>query len=135
MSNVTRILFAAQTIAIIILANGAFMGNTAMRLNGLHVQKLAYDNVGLAIMVSCLISCVVATVFVQRVVKSWKRVEVLGFLLSCAVGWLSASAYANATSGFSINGASPRWVSSPCIIWLAVLFIVVIISRYIERTA
>ena len=114
-------MWAVQIGATIALVFAASRGNTAVHSNGLHVQLLAYESIGLTMVVVCLVSCISATVSLNRVVALWNKHDAVLFFLSSIMVWLSASSYANAAPGFSISGASAEWISWPATLWLLLL--------------
>jgi hypothetical protein len=107
----------------IALAVAAVLGDASLQPNGLHVPKLAYDNIAITILAVCIVSCILAAVQLGRIAQSWNRVEVLAFLAAVLLGWLAASAYANASGCVTLNGASTEWVSWPATLWLLALLV------------
>jgi len=107
----------------IALGEAAMLGDASLQPNGLHVPKLAYDNIALTILAVCVLSCVLAAVQLGRVAQSWKRVEALSFLAAALLGWLATSAYANAGGRATLNGVSTGWVSWPATLWLLALLV------------
>src|SRR5687768_10158773 len=105
MKPVTSLLLAVEAGAAIALVGAAVLGDTTLHSNGLHVSKLAYDNIAFTILAVCIVSCGLAAILLARVAKSWDRVEALGFLAAVLLGWLAASAYANARGSVTLNGA------------------------------
>ena len=103
------------------LCEAAVRGNANLHSNGLHVSKLAYDDIAFTILGVCILSCTLATVLLARVAKSWNRAEALGLLAAVVLGWLAASAFANASGRVTLNGASSEWVSWPAMLWLLAL--------------
>ena len=99
-------------------------GNASLHSNGLHVSKLAYDDIAFTILGVCVLSCTLATVLLARVGKSWNRAEALGLLAAVVLGWLAASAFANASGRVTLNGASSEWVSWPAMLWLLALMVI-----------
>ena len=61
--------------AAIALVEAAVRGDASLQSNGLHVAKLAYDDIAFTILAVCVMSCVQATMLLARVAKSWNRVE------------------------------------------------------------
>jgi hypothetical protein len=106
------------------LFEAALRGNASLHSNGLHVSKLAYDDIAFTILGVCILSCTLATVLLARVAKSWNRAEALGLLAGVVLGWLAASAFANASGRVTLNGASSEWVSWPAMLWLLVLMVI-----------
>ncbi|MHC4198790.1 MAG: hypothetical protein ACYSU0_02295 [Planctomycetota bacterium] len=127
MSNAKSLLFF-QIPTAIALGVAALLGETTVHVHGLHVCKLAHDAIGLTIMATCLMSCVVASFALFGIVRSWTGENATVFLLACVTGWLSASSYGNAGPGFSINGVSPKWISRPATVWLVMLMCVAAVS-------
>jgi hypothetical protein len=107
----------------IALLEAAVRGDATLRSNGLHVSKLAYDDIGFTLLAVCILSCILASVLLARVAKSWNRVDALGFLAAALLGWLAASAFANACGRVTLNGASTEWVSGPAMLWLLTLVV------------
>lgn len=118
MKPVTSLILVVEAGAAIALIAAAVLGDASLHSNGLRVSKLAYDNIGFTILVVCILSCIVAAVVLARVARSWNRVEVLQFLAAVVLGWLAASAYANARGLVTLNGVSTEWVSWPATLWL-----------------
>ena len=112
---------AGTTVA---LCEAAVRGNANLHSNGLHVSQLAYDDIAFTILGVCILSCTLATVLLARVAKSWNRAEALGLLAAVALGWLAASAFANASGRVTLNGASSEWVSWPAMLWLLALMVI-----------
>ena len=73
---------------------------------------------------NCILSCILAAVCLARVAKSWNRVDAMGLLAAALLGWLGASAFANASGRVTLNGASTEWVSWPTLLWLLMLMVV-----------
>ena len=96
MSATSQCMWAAQIGAIIALIIAASQGNTTVHSNGLHVQLLAYESIGFTMVGVCLVSCISATVSLNRVVALWNKHDAVLFFLSSIVVWLSASSYGNA---------------------------------------
>jgi hypothetical protein len=107
--------------AAIALVAAAVLGDAALHSNGLHVSKFAWDNIALTILAVCIVACSLAAVLLAQVAKSWNRGEALGFLAAALLGWLAASAFANASGRVTINGSSTEWVSWPANLWLLTL--------------
>ena len=118
MKPTTSLILVVEAGAAIALIEAVVQGDTSLHSNGLHVSKLAYDNIGFTILAVCVLSCILATVLLAGVARSWSRVEVVGFLAAALLGWLAASAYANASGRVTLNGASTEWVSWPAALWL-----------------
>jgi len=108
----------------IALLEAAVHGDATLHSNGLHVTKLAYDNIGFTLLAVCILSCIMAAVCLARVAKSWNRVDAMGLLAAALLGWLAASAFANASGRVTLNGTSTEWVSWPTLLWLLVLMVV-----------
>jgi hypothetical protein len=104
--------------AAIALIGAAVLGDASLHSNGLRVSNLAYDNIAFTVLAVCILSCIVAAFALARVARSWNRVEALGFLAAVLLGWLAASAFANASGDVTLNGASTEWVSWPAMLWL-----------------
>lgn len=128
MKPVTVLVLVMEAGAAIALIVAALLGDTSLHSDGLHMRKLAYDNIGFAILAVCILSCIIAGVLLARVVKSWNRVEALAFLAAALLGWLAASAYANASGRVTMNGASSEWVSWPATLWLLALAVAFVVS-------
>ena len=73
---------------------------------------------------NCILSCRLAAVCLARVAKSWNRVDATGLLAAALLGWLAASAFANASGRVTLNGTSTEWVSWPTLLWLLMLMVV-----------
>ena len=106
------------------LFEAAVRGNASLHSNGLHVTKLAYDDIGFTLLAVCILSCILAAVCLARVAKSWNRVDAMGLLAAALLGWLAASAFANASGRVTLNGTSTEWVSWPTLLWLLMLMVV-----------
>ena len=115
----TWLIIVMEVGAAVALVTAAQLGDATVRSNGLHVSKLAYDNICFTILAVCLLSCVLAAVLCARITRSRNRIEVLAFLAAVVLGWLAASAFANGRVTF--NGASTQWVSWSATLWLAAL--------------
>jgi hypothetical protein len=114
----------AEAGAAIALIEAAVHGDTTLHSNGLHVTKLAYDDIGFTLLAVCILSCISAAVSLARVVKSWNRADAMGLLAAALLGWLGASAFANASGRVTLNGTSTEWVSWPTLLWLLMLMVV-----------
>jgi hypothetical protein len=121
MRSVTVKLMLLQGCAAIALLVAALLGTTSLQSNGLHVHKLAYDEIALTILGVCAASCIMAAMLLEGATTYWTRAETLGFAGSVAVGLLAASAFANTDA--TINGVSAQWISGPAIIWLLALMV------------
>jgi len=119
----TSLILLVEAGAAIALVEAAVRGDASLQSNGLHVAKLAYDDIAFTILAVCVLSCVLATVLLARVVKSWSRVDAMGFLAAALLGWLAASAFANACGRVTLNGASTEWGSGPAMLWLLTLMV------------
>jgi hypothetical protein len=120
----TSLILVVEAGAAIALVEAAVRGDASLQSNGLHVAKLAYDDIAFTILAVCVLSCVLAAVLLARVVKSWSRVDVMGLLAAVVLGWLAASAFANARGRVTLNGTSTDWISWPAILWLLALLVV-----------
>lgn len=118
MKPAISLILTVEAGAAIALIGAVVLGDGSLHSNGLHVPKLAYDNIGFTILAVCILSCIVAAIVLARIARSWNRVEALGFLAAVLFGWLAASAYANASGRVSLNGVSTEWVSWPATLWL-----------------
>ena len=135
MSVVAQIAWGVEAIAAVALAVAAANGQTTIHSNGLHVPRLACEQIGVTFLVGALACCITATVFMARVVRSWARADGAGMLIGCCMAWLGASAYANVGPGFSLSGSSAEWVSWPVTIWVVVLLSVFTIAACRSRAA
>jgi hypothetical protein len=120
----TSLILVVEAGAAIALVEAAVRGDASLQSNGLHVAKLAYDDIAFTILAVCVLSCVLAAVLLARAVKSWSRVDVMGLLAAVVLGWLAASAFANARGRVTLNGTSTDWISWPAILWLLALLVV-----------
>jgi hypothetical protein len=119
MKQDTSLILALEVGAASVLIAAALQGDAALHSNGLHVRKLAYEHIGLAVFAVSIISCILAAAGLARVARSWDRMEAWGFLASVLVGCLAASAFANASGRVTIfGGASTEWISWPVTLWL-----------------
>jgi hypothetical protein len=122
----TILLMAVEAIAVMALIVAALQGDTTVV--GLHVRKLAYDEIAFTFLAVCVVSCIVATLLLFRLAKAWRRGEVVVFVCASAAAWLCVSAFENAR-GLTFNGASRHWFSWPACLWLlALLFGFVILA-------
>jgi hypothetical protein len=117
MKPVTQLILVLEAGAALALLGAALSGEGALHSNGLHVAKLAHDRIGFTILAVCVFSCLLASVLLARVTRSWSRAEGWGFFVAILLGWLAASAFANA-AGLTLNGASAEWISWPAMLWL-----------------
>ena len=118
MRPVTQLIVVLEAGAAVALAAAARCGEATLHSNGLHVAKLAYDGIGFTVLAVCVLSCLLATVLLAKVTRSCSRVECWGFIVAILLGWLSASAYANAAGRVTLNGASTECISWPAMLWL-----------------
>ena len=135
MSVVAQIAWSVEAIAAVALAVAVADGQTTIHSNGLHVTSLAYDQIGVIFLVGALACCITATVFMDRVVRSWARADGAGMLIGCCMAWLAASAFANVEPGFSLSGSSAEGVSWLVTIWVVVLLSVFTFSACRSRAA
>ena len=111
MKPATSLILVVEVGAAVALFAAAVQGDTYLLASGLHVPKLAYDNIAVTILAVCIVSCILAALLLARVAKSWNRVGAMGFLAAALLGWLAASAWANASGRMTLNGASTEWIS------------------------
>lgn len=120
----TSLILVMEAGAAIALVEAAVRGDASLQSNGLHVAKLAYDDIAFTILAVCVMSCVQATMLLARVAKSWNRVDAMAWLAAVVLGWFAASAFANARGRVTLNGASTDWISWPAMLWLSALLVV-----------
>jgi hypothetical protein len=128
MKTTSQILHGVQVAAAFALLLAAVSGHASVDSNGLHIERLAYDGVGFAVVVACLGSLVTASYFLTAFRRSRGRGDVMSCLFSLAIALVAASSFANAPPGFSINGNSPELISWPALAWIAVLLCMLILS-------
>ena len=121
MKPISLLILVLEAGAAVALVSAAISGGGDLHSDGLHVAKLANERFGGTVLAVCVFSCLVASVLLVRVTRSWSRAEGWGFLVAILLGWLASSAYANAAGDVTLNGASTEWISWPARIWLLVI--------------
>jgi hypothetical protein len=128
MKTTAQIILGLQVAAAGALAIAAVRGQASLHSNGLHIERLANDNVSLTIVVTCLGSLLSASYFLTAFRRSRGRGDAASFLFSLVIALVAASSFANAPPDLSINGNSPELVSWPALAWSAALLWMLIFS-------
>ena len=131
----SQILLGLQSAVTLALILAAFEGQASLRSDGLHIDKIAHDRIGLAILLVCLASCVIASCALASLKRDWRHADGFTFLLGSLTALSSASAYANAAGTLTINGRSPELVSWPAFVWIATLFCILVFSTCRTRAS
>jgi hypothetical protein len=116
MKTDNSLIFTLEAGSAIALLHACAHGQTTLQPNGLHVAKIADDQIALTILAVCAVSCVLATVLLQRIHGTARSNDVWAFGAAVLLGGLATSAIANGAG--SINGMSPGWISGPAMLWL-----------------
>ena len=120
-SDRTSTFILIQTIVALTLLWACVVGSGTLHWDGLHIRKLAYDNIAFAVLGVLGASLLTAIVLLVFFAADPRRSDASAFLYAWLVGVLAHSAFVNATGEVTLNGHSLRWFTWPAGVIVIVL--------------